>query len=64
VENPAPRGLLEMWLHRRSGARYVMMATLVGVAIASVLGILGLAVGIFQAWVAYQQRQHPLGASP
>lgn len=36
-----------------------MMATLVGVLIAIMLGILGLAVGIFQAWVAYQARKHP-----
>ena len=52
VDDPTPgRCCLESWLQRRSGARYVMMATLVGVAIAVILGILGLAVGIFQAWV-------------
>ena len=60
VENPKPRGLVEKWLERRSGARYVMMATLVGVVIAVILGLLGLAVGIFQAWVAYQQWKHPM----
>ncbi|KAK4221954.1 hypothetical protein QBC38DRAFT_376129, partial [Podospora fimiseda] len=60
VDDPAPRGYLEKWLQRRSGARYVMMATLIGVMIAVLLGILGLPVGIFQAWVAYQQWKHPV----
>lgn len=31
LENPTPRGSLEKWLERRSGARYVMLATLIGV---------------------------------
>lgn len=39
------------------------MATFIGVAFAVVLGILGLAVGMFQAWVGYQQWQHPVGNS-
>jgi hypothetical protein len=60
IENPTPRKFVEKWLQRRSSARYIMMATLGGVITAVVLGILGLAVGIFQAWVAYQQWQHPL----
>ncbi|KAK3984062.1 hypothetical protein QBC44DRAFT_389647 [Cladorrhinum sp. PSN332] len=60
VDDPAPRGYFEKWLQRKSGARYAMMATLVGVMIAVFLGILGLAVGIFQAWVAYQQWKHPV----
>ena len=62
IENPTPRGLVEQWLERRSGARYVMLATLAGVAIAVILGILSLAVGIFQAWVAYQQWKYPVSA--
>lgn len=49
IENPKPRSLLEVWLDKRSKARHVMMATLVGVIIAVLLGIFGLAVGIFQA---------------
>lgn len=60
IENPKPRGLLEQWMERKSGARYVMMATLAGVMIAVVLGLLGLAVSIFQAWVGYQQWKHPV----
>lgn len=60
IENPQPRGWLEKWFERRSGARYVMMATFIGVIIAIILGLLGLAVAIFQAWVAYQQWKHPV----
>jgi hypothetical protein len=62
IENPRPRGLIEKWLERRSGARHVMMATLIGVIIAILLGIFGLAVGIFQAWVGYQQWKHPVNS--
>lgn len=60
LENPKPRGLVERWLERKSGARYVMMATLIGVVIAVVLGMAGLAVGGYQAWVGYQAWQHPV----
>lgn len=58
--NPTPRGALFDWIERKSGARYVMMATLGGVVIAIILGIFGLAVGIFQAWVAYEAWKHPV----
>ena len=58
--SPTPRGWLQNWAERRKGARHVMMATLIGVIAAVILGILGLAVGIFQAWVAYQQWKHPV----
>ena len=60
LENPTPRGVLEKYIERRSGARHVMMATLAGVTIAVILGVFGLAVSIFQAWVGWQQWQHPL----
>ncbi|KAL6694079.1 hypothetical protein J3F84DRAFT_378519 [Trichoderma pleuroticola] len=59
LEDPSPRGILEKWLQRKSGARYMMMATLVGVIIAIILGILGLAVAVFQAWVSYEAWKHP-----
>ncbi|KAF5009709.1 hypothetical protein FDECE_4055 [Fusarium decemcellulare] len=61
LDNPTPRGFLEKWLERKSGARYVMMVTLGGVGIAIILGALALAVSIFQAWVGWQQWQHPVG---
>ncbi|KAK4070722.1 hypothetical protein Trihar35433_5189 [Trichoderma harzianum] len=62
LEDPSPRGILEKWLQRKSGARYMMMATLVGVVIAIILGILGLAVGVFQAWVSYEAWKHPVNS--
>lgn len=60
LEDPSPRGILETWFQRKSGARHVMKATLIGVIIAIVLGILGLIIGIFQAWVAYEAWKHPV----
>lgn len=60
IENPSPRGFMEKWFERKSGARYIMMATFVGVMIAVVLGILSLAVGLFQSWVAYEAWKHPV----
>jgi len=63
LENPKARGWIETWAERKSGARYVMMATLIGVAIAVLLGVASLAVSNYQAWVAYQQWQHPVLSS-
>ena len=63
LENPKARGWIERWAERKSGARHVMMATLIGVAVAVLLGMASLAVGAYQAWVAYQQWQHPLSSS-
>ena len=63
VQHPKPRGVLEKWFERRSGARHVMMATFIGVIFAVILGMLSLAVSIFQAWVAYQQWKHPIETS-
>jgi uncharacterized membrane protein SpoIIM required for sporulation len=40
-----------------------MLATMVGVVIAIMLGFLGLAVGIFQSWVPYQAWKHPVNDS-
>lgn len=60
LENPTPQGLLEEWLHRRSGARYVMLATMIGVLFALLLGSLALAVSVFQAYVGYQAWKHPV----
>lgn len=59
--NPSPRGIIEKWLERKSGSRYVMMATLGGVIAAVILGALALIVSIFQAWIGWQQWQHPVG---
>ena len=62
VQNPTPRGWFQTWFERRSGARYMMMATMIGVFIAVIIGILGLGVSGFQAWVSYQQWKHPVVA--
>ncbi len=59
MENPKPRGLLDTWLEQRSKSRHVMMATIIGVATAVVLGILSLGVSIFQTWISYQQWKSP-----
>ncbi|KAI1763324.1 hypothetical protein GGR53DRAFT_372554 [Hypoxylon sp. FL1150] len=59
-QNPQPRGWLQRRMERRSGARYMMMATLVGVIFAVLLGIGSLAVSSYQTWIAYQAWQHPV----
>ena len=59
-ENPQPRSWVERWLERKSRARHVMMATIIGVVIAIFLGLASLGVGGYQAWVGYQQWQHPI----
>jgi hypothetical protein len=54
IENPKPRGRLDVWLERRSKSRHMMLATAVGVFAAVILGLLGLCVSILQAWIAWQ----------
>lgn len=60
MENPTPRGRWEVWLQRKSGARYVMLATLIGVVFAVILGMASLAVSSYQAYIGYQAWQHPV----
>jgi hypothetical protein len=66
LEHPKPHSGMEKWLERRSGARYVMLATLTGVIIAIFLGIAALAVSGYQAWIGYQAWRHPVspGSKP
>lgn len=59
LENPTPRGFMERWLERKSGARYMMLATIAGVAFAILLGIVGVGLSAFQAWIGWQQWKHP-----
>ncbi|KAI6080237.1 hypothetical protein F4821DRAFT_273972 [Hypoxylon rubiginosum] len=59
-QNPQPRGWLQRRMERRSGARYMMMATLIGVVCAVLLGIGSLVVSSYQTWIAYQAWQHPV----
>ncbi|KAH8797454.1 hypothetical protein F5882DRAFT_475049 [Hyaloscypha sp. PMI_1271] len=63
LTNPTARGM-EKWFERRSGARYVMMATIAGVLFAIFLGMASLALGGYQAWIGYQQWQHPMQSTP
>lgn len=58
MTNPTPR--MERWFERRSGAIYVMMATIAGVFLPIFLGMASLALGSYQAWLSYQQWQHPV----
>ncbi|KAK4652682.1 hypothetical protein QC762_501100 [Podospora pseudocomata] len=60
LQTPRPRGWLGRRLERKSGARYMLMATLCGVAFAVLLGMASLAVTCYQTWVAYQAWQHPV----
>ena len=55
VTNPTPRGPFAKWIELRCRARHVMMATLGGLAIAIVLGFLGLTVQIVQLWLTWIQ---------
>ena len=60
LQHPRPRGWLEQEMERKSSARHMMMATLVGVIFAVFLGMASLAVSAYQAWIAYQAWQHPV----
>jgi hypothetical protein len=60
MQNPTPRRGWESWFERKSGARYMLAATMVGVFIAVIIGILGLGISGFQAYVSYQQWKHPV----
>jgi hypothetical protein len=60
LQNPTPRTRLESWFERKSGGRYMLMATMVEVFIGVIIGILGLGISGFQAYVSYQQWKHPV----
>lgn len=64
LQNPTPVTALERWFEKKSGSqRNMLMATMIGVFIAVIIGILGLGVAGFQAWVGYQQWKHPVEGS-
>ena len=47
LTNPTPRGF-EKWFERKSGVRYVMMATIAGVLFAIFLGMASLVLGVIR----------------
>jgi len=47
LTNPTPRGF-EKWFERKSGVRYVMMATIAGVLFAIFLGMASLGLGVIR----------------
>jgi hypothetical protein len=59
LQTPTPHGWLQRRLKRKSET-YMLMATMYGVIIAVTLGFLSLVAAVFQAWVAWQQWQHPV----
>jgi hypothetical protein len=63
LQSPRPRGRLEQIIERKSGARYVMMATLIGVIAAVLLGIAALGVSSYQTYIAYEAWKHPVSPS-
>ncbi|KAK0625828.1 hypothetical protein B0T14DRAFT_425123, partial [Immersiella caudata] len=62
VCNPQLRGWLERRIERKSGARCMMLATMIGIVFAVFLGMVSLAVSSYQTWIAYQAWQHPVAA--
>ncbi|KAH7004847.1 hypothetical protein EDB82DRAFT_471592 [Fusarium venenatum] len=60
LQTPRPRSWLQRSMQRKSGARHVMMATLIGVVFAITLGMASLAVSSYQTWIAYQAWKHPV----
>ena len=60
LQSPRPRGSLWRWMERKSGGRYMILATLIGVMFAVLLGIATLAVTSYQTWITYQAWQHPV----
>ena len=59
LENPKPNGWLQELIERKSGARYVMLATLYALFI----GTMGLGVAILQTYFTYQAWKHPTQGS-
>lgn len=60
LESPRPQGWFERQMERKSGARYMMMATIIGLGFAIFLGMASLVVSSYQTWLTYQAWQHPV----
>lgn len=62
LKDPSPRNWFERLFEggTKSAERKMLMATTIGVFIAVTIGMVGLVVAGFQAWVGYQQWKHPV----
>lgn len=60
LENERPVGNWDVWVERNSKNRHVMMATIIGVFIAVLLGLLSLILAGLQTWIAYRAWQNPV----
>ncbi|KAI0399063.1 hypothetical protein F4802DRAFT_611161 [Xylaria palmicola] len=60
LQTPRPRTWLGKQMQRRSGSRDMILATLIGVAVAVLLGVLALILSAVQTWIAYQAWKHPV----
>ncbi|KAF2993814.1 hypothetical protein E8E13_001509 [Curvularia kusanoi] len=62
LEDPSPRNWFEQLFEggSKSAERKMLMATTIGVFIAVTIGLFGLVIAGFQAWVGYQQWKHPV----
>lgn len=59
LQNERPHGTWDVWVERNSKNRHVMMATIIGVFIAVVLGVLSLCLAGLQTWIAYSDWKTP-----
>ena len=61
LSDPKPYGRLYKWLERLGKKeRYNMLAVLIGIIIAIILGVLALMVSIVQTWITYMAWKHPV----
>jgi hypothetical protein len=62
LNDPSPRNWFERLFEggTKSAERKMLMATTIGVFIAVTIGLFGLVIAGFQAWVGYQQWKHPV----
>lgn len=62
LKDPSPRNWFERLFEggTKSAERKMLMATTIGVFIVVTIGLFGLVIAGFQAWVGYQQWKHPV----
>lgn len=60
LQNERPHGTWDVWVDRNSKNRHVMMATIIGVFIAVILGILSLCLAGLQTWISYRAWKKPV----